>query len=112
LVPIEGFAMMVSMNEHSKSFINSLFSKGIVTKQGNRYRFLFSPPLKLNIKPDYISTYSADVSPKTTTGSNFNGLWNYGGTPIAFQIDSLTNREVFGTIEFPVNRLIRKSKFF
>ncbi len=112
LVPIEGFAMMVSMNEHSKSFVSSLFAKGIVTKQGNRYRFLFSPPLKLNIKPGYISTYSSDASPKLTTGSNFNGLWNYRGTTVAFQIDSLTNREVFGTIEFPVNRLIRRSKFF
>ena len=112
LVPVPGFALLISVNEKGKSFINTLFSKGIITKQDSKYRFLFSPPLKMVIKPDYISAYSSDKSPSITQGSSCNGLWNYKGTKVAFRIDSMTQNEVFGSLEFPVNRLIRRSKFF
>ena len=112
LVPIPGFAVMISVNDQSKNLVSGLFSKGIINKQGNKYRFLFSPPLTLNIKPTTISAYSSGRSPKVNTGSNCSGLWNYKGTPVAFQVDSLKQRGVYGSIQFPVNRLIRRSKFF
>jgi hypothetical protein len=112
LVPVPGFAVMISVNEHSQKFASQLFSKGIITKQGKKYHFLFSPPLKMNILPDYIGAYSADRTPERTMGTNCSGIWNYRGTSVTFQVDSLTKREVFGTIQFPVNRLIRRSKFF
>jgi hypothetical protein len=112
LVPIPGFAVMISVNDQSKNLVSGLFSKGIINKQGNKYRFLFSPPLTLNIKPATISAYSSGRSPKVNTGSNCSGLWNYKGTPVAFQVDSLKQRGVYGSIQFPVNRLIRRSKFF
>jgi len=111
LVPVPGFALLISVSD--KSFINTLFAKGIITKQDAKYRFLFSPPLKMNIKPDYISAYSSDKSPVVGKGgASCSGLWNYKGTKVAFRIDSLTTNEVFGSMEFPVHRLLRKSKFF
>ena len=111
LVPVPGFALLLSVN--NKTFINQLFAKGIITKQDSKYRFLFSPPLKMNIKPDYISAYSSDRAPVVTKGgASCSGLWNYKGTKIAFRIDSMTVNEVFGSMEFPVHRLLRKSKFF
>lgn len=112
LVPVPGFAVVMSVNEQAKTLIGSLFSKGIITKQGNKYHFLFSPPLKLNIQPGYVSGYSSDRSPKMTTGSNCSGMWNYRGTPVAFQVDTLKSHEIYGSIQFPVHRLIRRSKFF
>lgn len=111
LVPVPGFALLISVN--NKSFINTLFAKGIITKQDAKYRFLFSPPLKMDIRPGYIAAYSSDQAPVIAKSkSSCSGLWNYQGTKVAFRIDSLTTNEVFGSIEFPVNRLLRKSKFF
>jgi hypothetical protein len=100
------------VNGKGKDLISSLFAKGIITKQNSKYRFLFSPPLKITVKPDYVMAYSSDGAPDITKGAACNGLWNYKGTKVAFQIDSMNSREVFGSLEFPVNRLLRKSKFF
>ncbi|HLP57119.1 MAG TPA: hypothetical protein VK151_18915 [Fluviicola sp.] len=112
LVPVPGFSVLISVNDQSKNLVSSLFSKGIVNKQGNKYHFLFSPPLTLNITPPTISAYSSGRSPKISTASNCSGMWNYKGTPVSFQVDSLKQRGVYGSIQFPVNRLIRRSKFF
>lgn len=111
-VPVPGFSLMLSMNDQSKAFINMLFARGIITKQDRKYYFLFSPPLTLNIRPETLSAYSASKSPAIETGQGNRGLWKYKGTPVAFSIDSLDTREIYGSMEFPVNRLIRKTKFF
>lgn len=111
-VPVAGFSLMLSMNDQSKTFINSLFARGIITKQDKKYHFLFSPPLTLNILSNSLSAYSSTRSPHVKPAQSSRGLWKYKGTPVAFSIDSLRAKEVFGSIEFPVNRLIRRSKFF
>lgn len=112
MVPVPGFAVLISVNDKSQILVSKLFSKGIINKQGNKYRFLFSPPIKMNIMPTYLSGYSSDRSPKLSTGSSCSGIWDYRGTSVTFRVDQLKKREVYGSIEFPVNRLIRKSKFF
>lgn len=109
-VPVAGFGVLMSVNENSKAFINSLFAKGIINKQGNKYRFLFSPPLKLNILQDYVSAYTSDVPPKTEKGSSCSGILNYKGTRVEFKIDSLLRREVWGSLHFPVDRLLKKQQ--
>lgn len=112
-VPVPGFAVLTSTVPENKALINKLFAKGIITKQNdNRYRFLFSPPLRLQVLPSFINVYSGDYSPKLTTSSSCSGLWNYRGTKVAFQVDSLNKMEVFGSMQFPVNRLLRRGKFF
>lgn len=109
-VPVPGYSMIFSVNEKGKTLINALFAKGIVTKQDRFYRFLFSPPLNLNMQPTSISAYTSGISPKTTTGSKCHGMWNYKGTDVLFQIDSLKSREVYGSLEFEVTRFVRKGK--
>jgi hypothetical protein len=112
-VPVPGFAIMISVNkEHGQELADQLFAKGIITKQGNKYHFLFSPPLKLSVLPDYIGAYSSDHTPEIVSGKNCSGIWNYRGTSVTFQVDSLNSREVYGNIRFPVQRLIRRSRFF
>lgn len=111
-VPVAGFSLMLSMNEQSKTFVSSLFARGIITKQDKKYHFLFSPPLTLNILPNSLSAYSSSRSPLIKQAESSRGLWKYNGTPVAFSIDSLSTKEIYGSFEFPVNRLIRKSKFF
>lgn len=110
-VSVSGYSLLFSVNEHGNKLVSALFAKGIVTKQGKYYHFLFSPPLNLNILPKSISAYTAGKFPKVTTGSSCNGLWNYRGTDIRFQIDSLKKKEVYGSLEFQVASFLKKGKF-
>lgn len=112
-VPVPGFSILFTTNDKAQTLISQLFAKGIITKQEKRrYRFLFSPPLKMTILPQYIVAYSSEFQPRFSKGSSCSGVWNYNGTNIVFGIDSLKSHEIYGSVEFPVNRLIRKSKFF
>lgn len=109
-VPIKGFSLIISVNKQSNRFVSSLFAKGIVTKQGKYYRFLFSPPLSLNIVPGSISAYTTKFPPKIVKASACSGVWNYRGTDVSFKIDSLKSREIWGSVEFNVVDFVRRSK--
>lgn len=109
-VPVNGFSVLMSVNKDSKYFVASLFGKGIITKQDKHYRFLFSPPLTLNILPYSISAYTANRMPKVVKGTACRGIWNYKGTDIAFKIDSLKRREIWGSVELNVAGFIKKTK--
>lgn len=110
-VAVPGYSLLFSVNGSGQKLVSALFTKGIVTKQGKHYHFLFSPPLTLNILPKSISAYTAGRSPKLTTGSSCNGLWNYRGTDILFHIDSLKKKEIYGSLEFEVAGFLKKGKF-
>lgn len=109
-VAVPAYSLLFSVNENRQKLVSALFSKGIVTKQGKYYHFLFSPPLTLNILPKSISAYTSGRSPKITSGSTCNGLWNYRGTDIIFHIDSLKKKEIYGSLEFEVASLIKRGK--
>lgn len=109
-VPVNGFSVIISVNKNSNPFVSSLFAKGIITREDKHYRFLFSPPLTLNILPETISAYTASRMPKVIEGSSCNGIWNYKGTDVAFRIDSLKKREIWGSMEFNVSGLVKRSK--
>ena len=110
-VAVPAYSLLFSVNENRQKLVSALFSKGIVTKQGKHYHFLFSPPLTLNILPKIISAYTSGRSPKIISGSTCNGLWNYKGTDIIFHLDSLKKKEVYGSLEFEVASFLKKGKF-
>lgn len=103
-VPITGFSTIMSVNEKGNQLVNKLFAKGIVNKQGNKYRFLFSPPLTLNILPESLSAYTS-ARPKITTGSKSQGYWKYKGVTYFFQIDEIKRNKVKASVSFPFMKL-------
>jgi hypothetical protein len=109
-VAVPAYSLIFSVNGNGQKLVSALFSKGIITKQGKHYHFLFSPPLTLNILPKSISAYTSGRSPKVTSGSTCNGLWNYKGTDILFRIDSLKKKEVYGSLEFQVASFLKRGK--
>lgn len=111
-VKIPGFSLYLNMNKKSKVFINRLFAKGIMRKEGNKLYFLFSPPLKMVQKKDQFFFYAGGGLPKMITSNTNNGFWKYRGTLVDFHIDSLNQYEAFGSLHFPVDKLIQRSKFF
>jgi hypothetical protein len=89
-----------------------LFEKGILTNENEQLRFLFSPPLKMQKKGSYYYFYSGDYIPEIEEQLTNNGIWLHKGTSYQFSIDSLSRYEVFGSVYIPVDRIIRRSRFF
>ena len=109
---VPGFALLISTNMQQKELVSRLFAKGILRKDGNKYRALVSPPLRIRTTPTHLYLYSSDELPATETSGFNGGVWNHEGTKIGFSLDSLNSREAFGTIHIPVQRMIRRSRFF
>ncbi len=111
-VVVPGFSLLFSVNEKGQYFLGRLFAKGILRKEDDHYRFIASPLLKLRIKDGYVELFSADKPPKKVENWLNYGIWAERGTKVSFGLDSLSTNEVFGSIHIPVDRIIRRSKFF
>lgn len=111
-VLVPGFYLMFSVNNNGPYFINRLFQKGILRKEQNKYRFINSPQLSIMKKEGYYYFYSGAFPSQTEQNSSNSGVWTERGTKLGFSIDSLSKNELFGTIHIPVDRIIRRGKFF
>ncbi len=109
---VPGFSLLLSVNNKSTNLINLLFAKGILTKHDKHFQFLASPPLSFVKKENALLFYSGENFPKQITGNKNHGVWTQRGTKIGFNLDSLSSHEVFGTIHIPIDRIIRRNKFF
>jgi hypothetical protein len=109
---IPGFSLLFSVNNNSTNLINKLFAKGILTKHENHFQFLASPPLSFVKRPNSLLFYSGESFPKQVLNNKNHGIWTQRGTKIGFAIDSLSSHEMFGTIHIPIDRIIRRNKFF
>lgn len=110
-VPIKGFSAMISVNEGGQMLVSKLFTKGILNKQGNRYRFLFSPPVRLNIQPTNLSAYTSNGSPKMITEGRSYVQWNYKGTPILAELDRIKRRDLYGTIHIDAASMLKSLRY-
>lgn len=111
-VKVPGFNLAVSLNRKGELFLEKLMERGILTKENEKYRFLFSPPLNYSVQNNYHLFYTAEYAPALLDDNLNNGLWNEKGTRFNFQLDSLNENEAFGEMIFPVERLIQRNKFF
>lgn len=111
-IKVPGFSLMLSVNENHQKLINRLFAKGLLRQEEKQLRFLFSPPLKMQKRSGYYYFFSGDYLPRTEQQTTNHGVWMHKGTSYEFSIDSLSTYEIFGSVYIPVNRIIRKSRFF
>lgn len=112
-VKVPGFTILFSVNKKGPILLKRLFEKGILTKdEKSNYRFLFSPPLKLKKQDNYFIFHSGQYPPKTEVHGENSGTLTKKGTKFKFSLDSLSRHEAFGTIYIPVDRLIRRNRFF
>ena len=109
-VLIPAYSAMISMNEYGQNFLNKLMKKGILRKEGEDFRFLYSPLLKLKKFGDIYQFYSGPSAPQLLPSTNNHVTWTYQGTKYFFSIDSVTKHEVFGSLQIPVRRLFRRNK--
>ncbi len=109
---VKGFSIALSMNKNGNNLIAKLLKKGILTLDEERYRFLISPPLNFKKQGEYFIFYSSDKPPILESNNSNNGYLSYKKTPFTFYLDTINNMEAHGKLEFPVQRLIRRNKFF
>lgn len=109
---VKGFSLSLSMNENATNFIAILLKKGILTEDAGKYRFLISPPLNMKKQGNYYSFYSGTEAPVLKPSAANNGFLSYRRTPFTFYLDTVIKNEAFGQIEFPVKRVLQRSKFF
>ena len=106
------FSVLFSVNKNGRKLINQLLSKGILTKEDGLYRFLYSPQLKMRNTNDYFIFHSGQFTPKMESHARNSGIWTQKGTKVEFTIDSLSRHEIFGNIYIPIDRILKRNRFF
>ncbi len=107
---VPAFALLFSINNKIHDLLYQLFVKGILRKEGDKLRFLFSPAIKMKLTPNVVYFYSSDQVPQTIYSSHNGGLWNYKGAKLEFKLDSMNRTESFGSIRIPVTGILKMKR--
>ena len=107
-IEVPGYSLLFNTNEKGPEFINALLQKGILRSEGNQYRVLFSPLLNMKIKDDYYFFYYGAKNLETTLNEKNELLWPIQETNYYFKIDAINDREVFGSIKIPANKIVKQ----
>ncbi len=105
------YSLMFTVNEPANKLIDKLLAKGILTKEEEQFRFLFSPQLKLRLRDNQVVFYSTVNPPMNYISSRNRIEWTYKGTDFEFQVDSLSNKRVFGSIQVPMKKILDSMAF-
>jgi hypothetical protein len=105
------YSLMFTVNEPANKLLDKLLTKGILTQEEEQFRFLFSPQLKLRLRDDQVVFYSTVNPPRNYVSSKNRIDWTYKGTDFEFQVDSLSNKKVFGSIEVPMKKILESIAF-
>ncbi len=112
VVMVPGFSLAMSVNDAFDVLMQKLFAKGIMTKDENGFRVLFSPRLYLTKKDQYVLFHSSQLAPKLIADDKNYGSWNADGSNYQFSLDSIARNELFGSMYFPVKKILKRNKFF
>lgn len=106
-VKVSGFALYLSMNGRVHDLISQLRKKGILTQDSNKFRLLFSPPLRMHSSDSSLLFHTSTYRPEIYQESNNSVRWTFNYTPVQFFIDSTSTKTVFGKIQVPLKKIIK-----
>ncbi|MDG1331572.1 MAG: hypothetical protein P8P74_04535 [Crocinitomicaceae bacterium] len=104
---ISGFALQMSMGDNRPEFIRKLYSKGILTREENKVRMLYFPPMKMLTDDESVSFYTSSFQPATIADSTQSVLWDFNYTPVLFTIDSLESKVAYGKINIGLTKFLK-----
>jgi len=105
-VKISNFSLFVTTNKSPEILFNRVKSKGIVSEDGKKHRFIFSPPFNQHFRDSSMIFYTSQYEPVVNPLLNNQILWTFDYIPVQFYIDSTTTKTVFGRIRFPLKKFI------
>lgn len=103
------YKLMVSTLGPATSFVNKLLAKGILTKEEDKYRFLFSPLFKMKISKNACMFYTSEKTPRITASKTNRLKWDYNGLLLNFDIDSSINNTLYGGVRIPAKDLLKSA---
>jgi hypothetical protein len=109
-VKVPGYSLQLGANKSGELFLSRLMQKGLVTQEGEEFRFLFSPLLKYIRNERDMIFYSGNVAPRLFYSNLNRVIWMDQGTRYAFSIDTIKRYEIFGSLQIPVRRIFRRNK--
>ena len=98
---IPRYKLMVSTIKPATAFINNLLSKGIITREDQQYRFLFSPLFDMKIYKDALIFYTNKKVPRILPSKESKLRWDYKNIELNFDIDTTINNVIFGGVRIP-----------
>ena len=104
---ISGFALQMSMGDTRPEFIRKLYSKGILTREENKVRMLYFPPMKAQMEEESVSFYTSSFQPETVMDSTQSVLWDFNYTPVLFTVDSLQSKVAYGKINIGLKKFLK-----
>ncbi len=110
-VIVPRYKLMFTTVKPARTFISKLLNKGLLTKEDERVRFLFSPLLSYSIKKDGVIFYSSKYIPSLEPSTENVIHWDYKGTDLEFSIDSTANNTIYGGLNIPLEKLIKNADF-
>ncbi len=105
-VKISNFSLFLTTNSPSEKLFNKIKTKGIISEDGKKHRFIFSPPFNKHLRDSSMIFYTGQYEPVVNPLINNQILWTFDYTPVQFYIDSTTTKTLYGRIKFPVKKLI------
>ncbi|MBL1279426.1 MAG: hypothetical protein COA33_004105 [Fluviicola sp.] len=104
---ITGFALQLSTTKNARDFVKTLSKKGILSKDRDKYRFLYSPPFKLKKTDSTLTFYTSKYQPKLLPSFESKATWSFDYTPVEFYIDSTSTKVIYGRIRVPLKKIVR-----
>ncbi len=104
---IPRYKLMVSTTKPANAFINSLISKGIITREDEQYRFLFSPLFDMKIYKNAFIFYTSEKIPRIVPSKENKLRWEYKSIELNFDIDTTINNTIFGGVRIPSNTIFQ-----
>ena len=102
---IPRYKLMVSTIKSANAFINSLISKGIITREDEQYRFLFSPLFDMKVYKNAFIFYTSEKIPRIVPSKDNKLRWEYKSIELNFDIDTTINNTIFGGVRIPSNTI-------
>ena len=102
---IPRYKLMVSTTKPANIFINSLISKGIITREDEQYRFLFSPLFDMKIYKNAFIFYTSEKIPRIVPSKENKLRWDYKSIELNLDIDTTINNTIFGGVRIPSNTI-------
>ena len=107
-VVVPAYTSLITINNNFNRLYSKLKSKGLVTEESEKIRFLVSPPLVKKVKKNQLILFSG-ATPIVKSVNQNEIQWNYKGTKFKFLLQKIQGNELYGNLNFSVRKIAKQS---
>lgn len=109
-ISVPGYAIMLGINPTAKTFLNALYTKGILSNEGHKLRFLYAPLLTMKTEKERYRFSSSSHFPKLVpTYDNF-VRWTINNETCFFSLKDYGSDYFTITMDLPSKMLVKEWK--